>query len=173
MRTCDGKTIEARYRPAGKTIDNRRLRWFIGGISVALAIGCGKVPEGNASVTGKIRLRTGEPLTGVEGIVRFDPEELYAGGDRGASIGWLNADGSFEMMTHQPGDGVPVGDYRAVLVVRSVRDTPANLVHLDYQQFETTPWRVHVKANSDNHFEFTLDAAGERPSSDDVVPDLE
>lgn len=146
-------------------------RFALGMLTLVIVPGCSRVPEGNARVTGKIKMHTGEPLTGVHGIVRFDPEELYTGGDRGASTGWLNGNGCFEIMTQKAGDGVPLGDYRVVLVVRGVDDTPADQVHFDYKHFETTPWRAKVTAEGPNYFELTLDAVDERPLIDHDLPD--
>ncbi len=134
-------------------------------------LGCGRLPEGNARAGGQIKFKDGQPLTGVVGVVRFDPESLYTGGSRGASVGSLRSDGSFRVMTRTPGDGVPIGDYRVVLVVQNEDGTPADQVHFDYKHFETTPWRANVTADGANEFEFELDPADERPLKKYDLPD--
>lgn len=161
------QTIESQF----KLFRAFLLPMAIVALCVAAGSGCSRVPEGNACVTGQIHVHTGEPLEGVEGIVRFDPEELYTGGDRGASIGWLDTDGSFEIMTKSAGDGVPLGDYRVVLVVRNEDGAPADQVHFDYKHFETTPWRATVTKDGPNYFEFTLDDVDQRPLKDHDLPD--
>jgi hypothetical protein len=132
--------------------------------------GCSRVPEGNARAGGQINFKDGRKLTGVVGVVRFDPESLYTGGSRGASVGSLRSDGSFQMMTRTPGDGVPIGDYRVVLVVQNADGSPADAVHFDYKHFETTPWRAHVEVDGENEFEFVLDPADERPLKPHDLP---
>jgi len=133
--------------------------------------GCSRVPEGNAQAGGQIKFKDGRKLTGVVGVVRFDPESLYTGGSRGASVGTLRADGGFRMMTRTPGDGVPIGDYRVVLVVQNADGSPADAVHFDYKHFETTPWRAHVEVDGENEFEFLLDPADKRPLKPSDLPD--
>jgi hypothetical protein len=151
---------------------NLKYLAFTGWLTVvALSFGCAKLPEGHARASGEITFKDGRRLTGVVGVVRFDPEELYSGGSRGASIAALNSDGTFDLMTRTPGDGVPIGDYRVVLVVRNADDTPADAVHFDYKHFETTPWRVKVTAGGPNHFELSLDPANERPLKKHDLPD--
>jgi hypothetical protein len=138
--------------------------------ALVLASGCSRVPEGNAHATGQIKFKDGSNLTGVVGVVRFDPETLYTGGSRGASVGSLKSDGSFRMMTSTPGDGVPIGEYRVVLVVQNTDGTPADRVHFDYKHFETTPWRANVTVDGKNDFEFRLDPSDERPLKPHDLP---
>lgn len=140
-------------------------------ISILSLNGCSRIPEGSARAAGQIKFKDGRNLTGVVGVVRFDPESLYSGGSRGASVGSLRSDGSFQMMTRTPGDGVPIGDYRVVLVVQNADGSSADQVHFDYKHFETTPWRANVTVDGANDFVFLLDRADERPLRPHDLPD--
>ena len=66
-----------------------------------LTIGCGK-----CKVRGTVKFADGTPLTG--GVVNFtDDEKLFKGE--------INNDGTFEMKTVKPGDGIDPGTYKVYL----------------------------------------------------------
>src|SRR5262245_9139677 len=102
------------------------------------------LPPGHVRVTASFQYDNGEPGAGLVGVVRFDPEDTYKSGVRGACTGNLFANGRFELMTRDSGDGVAVGDYRVVLMALKPDGSPPEQIHDDYTHFETTPWRAHV-----------------------------
>ena len=66
-----------------------------------LAIGCGK-----CKVRGTVKFANGEPLTG--GVVNFtDDTKLFKGE--------IKTDGTYEMKTVKPGDGIDPGTYKVYL----------------------------------------------------------
>lgn len=66
-----------------------------------VATGCGK-----PKVTGKVTFADGSPLT--QGTVNFTDDKIICKGS-------IKDDGSFEMRTLKPGDGVPPGSYKVYL----------------------------------------------------------
>lgn len=134
-------------------------------VSLSLVAGCSRRPEGHRRVRGVIQLPGGEPLSGLKGasVIRFDsvnPEtrEEYE------SIGMLEEDGSFEVMTYSGGDGVPLGEYKVVL---NMEKYPENfkIVPDPYTHYETTPWRATVEADGKNYF--TLQISDDPPKTKD------
>lgn len=66
-----------------------------------VATGCGK-----PKVTGKVTFTDGSPLT--QGTVNFTDDKILCKGS-------IQEDGTFEMRTLKPGDGVPPGTYKVYL----------------------------------------------------------
>lgn len=79
-----------------------KLLAFVFIASVLLIGGCG----GNVKVKGTVKFANGEPLPG--GVVNFtDGQNNYRGE--------IQTDGTFEMRTFKPGDGIPKGTYQVFL----------------------------------------------------------
>src|SRR5437899_2247879 len=79
-------------------------------LALGAAVGCGK---GLYPVRGKVTLEDGTPLA--KGLVVFESTQekspITARGD-------IQADGSYQLSTAKPGDGVPTGKYRALVSPR-------------------------------------------------------
>jgi hypothetical protein len=113
-------------------------------LAVSLA-GCG---SGLQPVRGKVTLPDGKPA--VNSQVVFDGP---IGGKAISARGDVQADGSFELATSQPGDGVPPGRYR-------VQINPPPLVNAEaaqrlpfnskYTDFSTSGLEFEVKAGSND-----------------------
>jgi hypothetical protein len=78
------------------------------------AAGCG---QRHYPVGGKVTFEDGTPLT--EGMVVF---ETGQGEKKITARGAIQADGSYQLSTHKPGDGVPPGAYRALIAPPSPKD---------------------------------------------------
>jgi len=76
--------------------------------SLVGAAGCGR---GYLPVHGKVTLSDGSPVPGC--LVLFEGEP---GGKKISARGEVGPDGSFNMSTNTPGDGVPPGNYRVSVV---------------------------------------------------------
>jgi hypothetical protein len=79
-------------------------------ILVGTCWGCGSgsaVPPTLIPVKGKVTYK-GQPLT--KGIVRFEPD-----GFGRMATGELHSDGTFELSTLKPGDGVVAGEHRVTV----------------------------------------------------------
>ena len=80
-------------------------------ILVGACWGCGSgsvVPPTLIPVKGKVTYK-GQPVT--KGIVRFEPD----GGFGRMATGELKSDGTFELSTLKPGDGVVAGEHRVTV----------------------------------------------------------
>ena len=91
-------------------------------------------------VTGRV-LFDGVPIPGAEITL------TRAKGIKGIpSVALAQADGSFQMSTYKPNDGVPVGEYKVTVVWREPRvdGIGANRLPAKYASFETTPLMVTV-----------------------------
>jgi len=117
---------------------------------------CSRVTKGNRKVTGKILMSDGAPLGGLQGpaVVRFDPADPEVRETR-ESIGFIEDNGTFVVMTHEGGDGVPLGEYKVVLTMEKYLDN-YKIVPDPYTHYETTPWSATVSAEGDNHFIFEI-----------------
>lgn len=119
---------------------------------VAVGTACSRVPEGHRKVTGTVLMADGQPLQGLEGpaVVRFDPADPEVREIR-ESIGIIEDDGTFVVMTYEGGDGVPLGEYKVVLTMEK-RPENYEIVPDPYTHYETTPWAATVSQDGDNHF---------------------
>jgi hypothetical protein len=136
----------------------RRVRPVILLLLLSALVGCG---GGLHPVRGQVTLDDGTPLT--KGLVVFESTEgeppLTARGD-------VQADGSYELSTHKPGDGVPPGKYRVLVSPRDhdnidglegPRRPPA--FDKRYADFSTSGLEFEVKAGA-NEFPIRLMRAG-------------
>ena len=93
-------------------LQSPRGRAVLAACGLALAAGAAfyfwrpEMPSGHVRVTGRFQYEDGSPVAGLVGVVRFDPEETYKSGVRGACTGNLYSNGRFELMTREAGDGV-------------------------------------------------------------------
>jgi hypothetical protein len=112
---------------------------LLAGAALALT-GCG---SGQYPARGKVTLEDGTPLT--RGMVVFES----ADGKQGAR-GMIQADGSYEMSTAAPGDGVRPGRYRVLVSALDMADVPDELKALPfdvkYTRFQTSGLEVEVKS---------------------------
>jgi len=77
------------------------------GCALSLVAGCG---SGLAQVQGKVLLPDGKPAAGSQVVFEGGPD-----GHKVTARGDVGNDGSFQLSTVRPGDGVPPGTYRALV----------------------------------------------------------
>jgi hypothetical protein len=105
------------------------------------AAGCGK---GLYPVHGTVTYEDGKPFT--NGMVVFEsaegPKPVTARGD-------VQSDGSYQLSTNKPGDGVPAGKYRVLVSPRVdiSADAPERNLSVDkrYTEFATSGLEFEVK----------------------------
>jgi hypothetical protein len=118
-----------------------------------LATGCGG--KNHHTVRGKVVFaEDGTPLNG--GWVYFERTE---GDPAHSADSPIEPDGTFELRTAQPKDGVPVGKYR-VLVKPQERPRPSGqrlppIIHPKFERFETSGIERVVEAKT-NEFEIKV-----------------
>jgi len=125
------------------------LSWLV---PIALFIaGCG---SGHYTVRGKVVFPDGTPMEG--GWVNF---EKFEKGITHSADSPVEPDGTFELRTVRPGDGVPPGKYRVlvkaqeVTLAEGIRRTPR--IQPKYESFETSDIELTVEPKS-NFFTITV-----------------
>src|SRR5262245_46454526 len=109
--------------------------------------GCG---SGMQPVRGKVTLPDGKPAAGSQVVFESDKE-----GKKISARGDVHDDGSFELSTFKPGDGVPPGKYK-------VQVNPPPMVNAEgpyispfnakYSNFGTSGLEFEVKSGARNEF---------------------
>jgi hypothetical protein len=129
--------------------------WIVRGSLVALAClcaGCGKGGEGGLlPVTGVVKNADGSPLKFESGNVLFQSTT----GAKSAT-GAVQPDGTFIMMTQQPGDGVESGSYKVLLQLWENYRSGKSAVPEKYGDAATTPLEATVDSDH-TKFEFTVE----------------
>jgi hypothetical protein len=111
-------------------------------IVCALLTGCGKRASYQAS--GRAQFKDGSPLTGGVRVVHFEPADNSPAAVRRMATGQIATDGTFEMFSRKPGDGVIPGIY---IVTFQVQDKPMGgklLIPEKYTQAASSPFDIHV-----------------------------
>ena len=121
------------------------------------AAGCG---GGKYPVRGIVTLDDGTPVA--KGLVVFERTE---GGKPITARGEIKPDGSYELSTDKPGDGVPTGKYRVLVNALDLSDVPDEQKKLPfefkYQRFETSGLEFEVK-DGPNEYPITLNRPKKR-----------
>jgi len=121
---------------------------------IAVTTGCGS-GDNRVQVTGTVTYADGTPVTGEVATLAFQP--TGTGPDSGKPAnGTIEPDGSFQLMTTRPGDGVAPGDYKVVLLVWKDYRSKTPAVPSQYTEAATTPLQAKVTADA-RHFDFSVD----------------
>ncbi len=121
--------------------------WCVVMAGVVLLAGCG---GSLTPVRGKVSLADGKPAAGSQVVFETEAE-----GKRVSARGDVREDGSFELSTFQPGDGVPPGKYK-------VQVNPPPMVSAEgpyvvpfnnkFTSFQTSGLEFEVKPGVKNEF---------------------
>lgn len=106
-------------------------------------------------VTGTVKFKDGSVPQGVIASITFQPTS--GGTDVKGASGSIEKDGSFELRTVEPGDGARPGDYAVTLHVMDAYPRGKSVVAEAFTKVNTTPLKVTVKADEDNHFDFVVE----------------
>lgn len=138
--------------PSGKTFFRSTFGPAVGLFVALAAVGCGPrlVP-----VHGKAVLASGRPAAGSQVVFEgeVDGKPISARGD-------VREDGSFEMGTYAPGDGVPPGTYRVQINPPPMVSAEAPLVlpfSSKYVSFHTSGIQFEVKRGQSNELNLKLE----------------
>jgi hypothetical protein len=113
-----------------------------------IAVGCGGSRQ--YPVTGKVVLPNGSPLTG--GMVVFHPR---VGEGLHSANGPIGSDGTYELRTFKPGDGVMPGTYKVTITPPPSEEDKPSPVPARYLTPKSTPLEYTVKPES-NEYNITL-----------------
>jgi hypothetical protein len=126
-------------------------RFALLALLVVLLAGCGR---STYTVRGKVVFPDGTPLEG--GWVVFHKSE---GESEVSADGPIQANGTFELRTNRPGDGVPPGTYRVLVKPRErnkkERLTLPLFIDPKFERFETSGIVLTVEAK-ENDFEIRV-----------------
>jgi hypothetical protein len=98
-------------------------------------------------VSGRVQFKGGSPLTGGVRTIHFEPTQSSTATIRKAATGEIAPDGSFEMFTRKPGDGVIAGKYAVTFVVMDKPMGGKSLIPAKYGSEAETPFEIDVDGN--------------------------
>jgi hypothetical protein len=114
---------------------------LLGALAILAGItGCGK-GLGMVHVRGKVTYKDGSAPKGGARAIRFEPAQDTTAEVRKAAAGEIGTDGSFEMFTKRPGDGVIPGKYNVTFTVVKGSHDPVSLIQEKYTVSATTPYK--------------------------------
>jgi hypothetical protein len=135
-------------------------KWMAVLLLGALSAGCG---GGLCPINGKLTWKDGSPAKELANSqVVFEQEEK-----RTSSIGVIKSDGTFQMMTVNPNDGVPAGHHKVAILehrpnsnAAGTQLVPAKL-DLKYANLNSSGLEIDIKPGK-NEVSFALDRAASR-----------
>ena len=131
--------------------------------------GCSSKAPKMVKVSGTVKFRDGTALPvperaqGGSATIRFEPVDMEGGPEdanrpRKAAAAAIKPDGSYEVTTVKPGDGVIPGRYKvAVTVMGKYADPSSSLIPQRYGNPETSGFGVIEIDKSRSDLEFLLD----------------
>jgi hypothetical protein len=142
----------------------RQISAWAGLLSMMLS-GCGAAKLPTYPVSGKVTLPDGKPLAG--GWIEFRAKDATP---PVSARGQIQADGTFELGTYEPGDGAVAGQHQAVITPPQpvidrdeLRGPPPSPIDLKYCRYDTSPLTFAVAAErGKNQFEVRVEPPPER-----------
>ena len=121
-----------------------RSRIFVALLTLMLpaAVGCGG--RESYEVSGIARYMDGSPITGGVRVIRLEPTQDTTATVRKAAGGNIAPDGSFEVFTRRPGDGVIPGKYAVTFTVLDKAMGGKSLIPQKYTSGVETPFELEV-----------------------------
>jgi hypothetical protein len=111
-------------------------------IFVLTVAGCGGRTA--YQVSGRAQYKDGSPLTGGVRIIRLEPTDDTTAEIRKVAQGTIADDGTFEMYTRKPGDGVIAGKYWVTFTVMDKPMGGKSLIPPEYTTGESSPFEIVV-----------------------------
>jgi hypothetical protein len=115
----------------------------------ALLSGCNRGPA-MYQVRGKVLYKDGSVPKGGVAVVRLQPSASSTAEIRKGASSAIGPDGSFEMCTRMPGDGVYEGDYDVTFAVLKGPMDPTPLIPVKYMSPESSGYNVKVDDDIDD-----------------------
>jgi hypothetical protein len=104
--------------------------------------GCGA--KESHQVSGLVQYIDGSPISGGVRVIRFQPTDDTSAKIRKAASAEIAPDGSFELFTRRPGDGVFRGKYAVTFSVLTQPLGGKSLIPAKYSDIQSTPFIVEV-----------------------------
>jgi hypothetical protein len=109
---------------------------------IVVQVGCNQ--RSTYQVSGKVRYKDGSPITGGARVINFEPTQSTTAKIRKPATSQIAEDGSFQMYTRKPGDGVIPGKYAVVFVIMDKPLGGKMLVQEKYTKEVETPYEINV-----------------------------
>lgn len=108
----------------------------------AFFVGCDS--RDMVNVSGRVQYKGGTPIEGQIQVIRFEPTDASPATVRKAASADLGPDGTFELFTRKPGDGIYRGRYAVNFTVLTSYVNGKSLIDPKYESPATTPYVVDV-----------------------------
>lgn len=112
-------------------------------------VGCGD-SRPVAQIRGKVVGKNGALPGAAIRVVRFEPTANSKTALRKGASGSINDDGSFELFTRKPGDGVNHGEYAVTFAFFRSATDQRPLIAAKYTKPATTPYKLVVDKDLDD-----------------------
>jgi hypothetical protein len=116
---------------------------------LATIVGCGRTHP-IAQVSGKIQLKDSSLQNAGIRMVRLEPMGDTSATIRKGASGTINDDGTFQLYTRRPGDGVYLGKYAVTFAFYRGAMDQRSLIPAKYTSAATTPYQVVVDDDRDD-----------------------
>jgi hypothetical protein len=128
----------------------RCWKWFLLLIllGVGLLPGCNRGPQ-MGHVRGYVFYKDGTVPHAAVCVIGLVPTDTTTAKIRKGASSAIEKDGSFDIMTRQPGDGAYYGDYAVTFTVRKVPSEPVSLIQPKYSDPRETPYKLTVNGDKD------------------------
>ena len=128
--------------PTLSMLRNQHCRAIALVLGLTVVSGCAQ--KDAYQVTGRAQYKDGTPITGAVRIIRFEPTADTTAKIRKAAGGTIAEDGTFEMFTRKPGDGVYAGKYAVTFSILTRAMGGTSLIPDQYTRADTTPFVIDV-----------------------------
>lgn len=129
--------------------------WVLVLMCLALVGGCNHGPK-MVHVKGTVLNKDGSvPKAGVA-VVRFEPTPDSTAEIRKGATGSIERDGSFEVWTRKPGDGIYVGQYDVTFAIQKGPMDSTPMVQPMYTTKATTPYKNITIDQDKSDFKFEV-----------------
>jgi hypothetical protein len=129
-------------------VDGSKIWWCVMATLFVGLAGCGGREA--YQVSGRAQYIDGSPITGGVRVVRFEPMQDSRAEVRKAASAYIDPDGSFELFTRRPGDGVIAGSYAVTFTVLDKPMDGRSLIPEKYNRIADTPFEIDVDDDRDD-----------------------
>jgi hypothetical protein len=159
------QSLSSEHPPGLSTIAARACAIYA--LIILSAVGCQRNGIATYQVEGTLKYAgTEETIPGAG--VELRPEKPSEGEHHGSIVGRVRADGTIVFTTFEPGDGVPAGTHRVMLIEPPFRrewdiDTqgaPPAKIPRKYRSYQTSGISLTVGPGSENRLEIVVEKPG-------------
>lgn len=124
-------------------------RYFLG-VILLFVVGC--ADDGTVTAKGKVVYEDGSAIVATTKIIRFSPIADNVLGTKKPASSNIGDDGTFDLMTKRPGDGVIKGRYAVTFAVLSnPHDPDSSIIPLKYTYKARTPFELEVSGDKEDY----------------------